>query len=67
MYKTPVVPQTEYVRVDKKIDNFLKEYFSRYDFYAAAAETGETNYVDYNQVLEDEQSDDLTLLAIKRL
>ncbi|WP_027728548.1 SpoIIE family protein phosphatase [Treponema sp. C6A8] len=69
LYKTPVVPQTEYVRVDKKIDAFLKKYFSRYDFYAAASEAGagEPNYVDYNQVLEDEQSDDLTLLAIKRL
>jgi hypothetical protein len=26
-----------------------------------------TNYVDYDQMLEDEQSDDLTLLAIKRI
>ena len=69
MYKTPVVPQTEYIKVDRKIDAFLKKYFNRYGFYASNPDStaGEQNYLDYNQVMEDEQSDDLTLLAIKRL
>ena len=39
-----------------------------YDYYAAnkAEDSTGVNYVDYDQMLEDEQSDDLTLLAIKR-
>ena len=68
MYKSHQVPPTEYIRVDRKIDEFLQHHFSLYSFYAANKEiTNEINYVDYNIVQEDEQSDDLTLLAIKRL
>jgi len=69
MYKPDVVPQTEYIKVDKKIDEFLKNYFNLYDFYASSKEDNATSagYVDYNFMQEDEQSDDLTLLAIKRI
>ena len=40
-----------------------------YEYYSAhKSEVGEnSNYVDYDEMLEDEQSDDLTLLAIKRI
>ena len=40
-----------------------------YDYYAAnkTEDSAGVNYVDYDQMLEDEQSDDLTMLAIKRL
>lgn len=68
MYKAHQVPPTEYIRVDRRIDEFLQQHFSLYGFYAANREaTSEINYIDYNIVQEDEQSDDLTLLAIKRL
>lgn len=69
MYRTDENDETAYIKVDKKINEFLKKYFSRYDYYAAHSEEipDQPNYIDYNQVMEDEQSDDLTLLAIKRL
>ena len=69
MYKNPEVQQNEYIKVDKKIDEFLEKYFSEYPVYAAKKTENPTmpNYVDYEQIEEDEQSDDLTMLAIKRL
>lgn len=70
LYKSPSVQQTDYIKIDKKIDEFLSKYFNMYDFYAAKkSENTENgmNYIDYDQMQEDEQSDDLTLLAIKRL
>ena len=69
LYKSDKVSQTDYIRIDKKIDEFLFKYFNRYDYYAAhkVDDSAGVNYVDYDQMLEDEQSDDLTLLAIKRV
>lgn len=69
LYKSPAVQQTDYIKIDKKIDEFLSKYFNMYDYYAAhkTDNADGVNYVDYDQMLEDEQSDDLTLLAIKRL
>ena len=69
LYKSPAVQQTDYIRIDKKIDEFLLKYFNMYDYYAAhkTDDSAGVNYVDYDQMLEDEQSDDLTMLAIKRL
>ena len=69
LYKSPSVQQTDYIKIDKKIDEFLLKYFNMYDFYAAhkSDDSSGSNYVDYDQMLEDEQSDDLTLLAIKRI
>lgn len=69
LYKSPQVQATDYIRIDKKIDEFLIKYFNMYDYYAAnkTEDSSGVNYVDYDQMLEDEQSDDLTMLAIKRL
>ena len=69
LYKSPQVQQTDYIKIDKKIDEVLTKYFNMYDYYAAnkSDDGSGVNYVDYDQMLEDEQSDDLTLLAIKRL
>ena len=69
LYKSPAVQQTDYIKIDKKIDEFLLKYFNMYDYYAAnkTEDSAGANYVDYDQMLEDEQSDDLTLLAIKRI
>ena len=69
LYKSPQVQQIDYIKIDKKIDEFLSKYFNMYDYYAAhkSDDAAGMNYVDYDEMLEDEQSDDLTLLAIKRL
>ena len=69
LYKSDKVTTTDYIRIDKKIDEFLLKYFNMYDYYAAhkTEDSSGANYVDYDQMLEDEQSDDLTLLAIKRI
>ncbi len=70
LYKSPSVQQTDYIKIDKKIDEFLSKYFNMYEYYSAKkAENAENglNYLDYDEMQEDEQSDDLTLLGIKRL
>ena len=68
LYKSPQISKKDYVKIDKKIDDFLLKYFNIYSEYAAKkSENVENslNYIDYDMILEDEQSDDLTLLAIK--
>lgn len=61
--------ENSYVQVDKKIDEFLNKYFNMYDKYSSKKTEvqANSNYVDYDLIQEDEQSDDLTLLAIKML
>ena len=48
----------------------VKKYFNLYNEYCIKApeniEKEESNYVYYSYVMEDEQKDDLTLLAIRR-
>lgn len=81
IYKTPsangtvfrndggdVVVQGDVIRVDRKIDAFLKKTFNRYDYYCSSlADMEEPNYVYYMNVNEDPQADDLTLLGIRKL
>ena len=67
-YKEPNALETDVVRVDRKIDAFLKAHFNRYDFYCASQrDTGDTNYLYYTHLKEDEQLDDLTLVALKNV
>ena len=70
MYKPESVTVNDTIKVDKGIDEFLKKYFNLYDEYCIKApseiEKEESNYVYYSYILEDEQKDDLTLLAIRR-
>jgi len=67
-YKAPDMGESDVVTVDRRVDNFLKEHFNRYDFYCSnMTDLGvESNYCEYRKVAEDEQLDDLTLLAVKR-
>lgn len=66
--KGDVVISGDGIRVDKKIDSFLKKTFSRYDYYCAGlVDMEEENYVYYTDISEDPQADDLTLLAIKKV
>ncbi|MCQ2572509.1 MAG: SpoIIE family protein phosphatase [Treponema sp.] len=68
LYKTPSANENDTVTVDKKIDAFLKEHFSLYNHYCGnILETDEENYLEYTNVAEDEQLDDLTLLAVRRV
>ena len=54
---------------NKLINNFLSRYFNLYDFYSNKKEESveKANFLNYELITEDEQSDDLTLLAVKRL
>ena len=69
LYKAPDVTPFDTVRVDKRIDAFLRAHFNRYDYYCSAQNElpNEQNYVEYTNVREDEQLDDLTLLAVRRV
>ena len=67
-YKEPNALESDTVRVDRKIDAFLSRHFSRYDFYCSSRkDTGDLNYVFYTHLKEDEQLDDLTLVALRYL
>ena len=68
MVKMPDATFSDTIRVDKKIDKFLSEYFNLYDKYCVKDEMGEDDsYTQYAYLYEDEQSDDLTMLALKRI
>ncbi len=68
MYKPKITEKSEYITVDKNIDLFLQKCFSLYQQYALQKEPSpdKRNFFDYFSVCEDEQGDDLTLLAIQR-
>ena len=81
MYKTPqaegtvsqnekgdVVLSGDGIRVDRKIDEYLKKTFNKYDYYCSnRVDMDEPNYVYYTGVNEDPQADDLTLLAVRKI
>lgn len=56
------------IAVDRKVDAFLKEHFNQYRRYFShpVDEESESEYVRYSHMKEDEQYDDLTLLAIRK-
>lgn len=66
-YKDPDVTPNDLVRVDKKIDAYLRKCFNRYDYYCSdRQEIGEeSSYLYYTNLREDEQLDDLTLVAVR--
>lgn len=67
MYKGPDVTDNDLVQVDKKIDAFLKKCFNHYDTYCSNQQeiSEESAYLYYTNLREDEQLDDLTLVAVK--
>jgi hypothetical protein len=68
MVKSPACTDLDAVRVDRNIDSFLKRHFNQYEVYCARQnDSGEANYIYYTNLREDEQLDDLTLLAVKKL
>jgi len=66
-YKPQNVNEKDTVRVDRRIDAFLKEHFNLYDYYCSskADDLADNVYLHYSFLREDEQLDDLTLLAAK--
>ncbi|MFW6329369.1 MAG: histidine kinase, partial [Alkalispirochaetaceae bacterium] len=56
------------VQVDKKIDEFLKKHFPAYDryFHHPLEENEQSEYRVFSHLKEDEQYDDLTILAIRK-
>jgi hypothetical protein len=67
-YRDPKAAEGDLVLVDKKVDAFLKTRFMEYPSYCANAleHTGNSSYMYYTHLKEDEQYDDLTLLGITR-
>lgn len=66
-YKPEDAGEKDTVRVDRRIDEFLKKRFNRYDYYCGtkAEDDGDGAYLHYVALREDEQLDDLTLVAAK--
>lgn len=66
--KTLIQINGDGIKVDRKIDLFLKKCFNRYDYYCSQkVDMEEPNYVYYTGVNEDSQADDLTLLAVRKM
>ncbi len=68
MYRPAVPAPTDRIKVDKKIDEFLRLHFREYSVYCMERSEIETDatHIYYHGVLEDPQYDDLTLIAIKK-
>ena len=68
MYKNPKATEFDKVQVDAKIDDFLNKHFLQYNDYCAYKKPHPefAEYLYYTEVFEDDQYDDLTLIAIKR-
>jgi serine phosphatase RsbU (regulator of sigma subunit) len=64
----PSATEDDRVAVDKNIDGFLKKYFKQFDRYfrAPLPSAEEQPVVVYGRLKEDEQYDDLTILAIRK-
>lgn len=68
MYRKPALTEFDRVQVDKKIDEFLQKHFNRYADYCSNKKEHlqSPEYLYYTYSVEDEQYDDLTLVAIKK-
>lgn len=68
MYRNPKATEFDKVQVDAKIDDFLNKHFLQYNDYCAYKKPHPEfkEYLYYTEVCEDDQYDDLTLIAIKR-
>ncbi|RPJ08931.1 MAG: HAMP domain-containing protein [Spirochaetaceae bacterium] len=64
----PNAGKDDIVRVDKKIDAFLEKYFRQYAQYFKnrTENPEETDYVFFSHLKEDEQYDDLTIIAVRK-
>ena len=58
----------DHVDVDKNIDAFLKKHFKQYERYfrTIVPSDEERSYLTFSRLKEDDQYDDLTILAIRK-
>jgi len=68
MYKPADAKPTDRVRVDRKIDTFLRNHFAQYGTYCSSRQetASDDPFLFYTGVCEDPQYDDLTLVGIKK-
>ncbi|MCR5698167.1 MAG: SpoIIE family protein phosphatase [Treponemataceae bacterium] len=71
LYKDSSTNSYDHAVIDKKVDAFMKDHFVQYETYCAEhadhpMKELEAEYMYYTNVKEDEQFDDLTLVAIKK-
>jgi hypothetical protein len=68
MTPDPRLGEENTISVEAKVVDFLKEHFLQYDrYFAHRVEVGQTNgYITFTHAVEDEQSDDLTILVLRR-
>ncbi len=68
MYQCKETNPSDKVKADRKIDDFLRMHFRDYTTYCMNRSEVETdpNHVYYHGIREDQQYDDLTLVAIKK-
>ena len=68
LYRHPEAGRDDRVRVDTKIERFLRRYFKQYDEYfhhpLDIQDLPEYRY--FSHIREDEQEDDLTILAVRK-
>jgi len=64
----PSATAEDHVVVDKSIDEFLKNHFQQYEryFHTKVKSEEEHSFVTYSRLKEDDQYDDLTILAIRK-
>jgi len=68
IYPDPKAGETERIFIDRGIGEFLEEHFEQYsDYFSHRIETDEKGqYVGFSHLKEDEQYDDLTILAVRK-
>ncbi|MCD6121965.1 MAG: SpoIIE family protein phosphatase [Spirochaetales bacterium] len=68
IYPDPKAGETNRIFIDEGIDEFLQDHFDQYaDYFSHRIETDEMEqYIGFSHLKEDEQYDDLTLLAVKK-
>jgi len=68
IYQDNGAERSDRVVIENKIDDFLKIHFNQYrQFFAHPVETGDSSLgKTYSHIKEDEQYDDLTILAIRK-
>ena len=68
LYRTPSAGPDDRIRVDAALDDFLKQHFRQYHNYFGRRLPQGTDafYREFSHVQEDEQYDDLTVLAIRK-
>lgn len=68
MFKPKNAVQSDRIKVDKNIDNFLHQHFNQYAEYCSDKQEvdGDPTHIYWCGVREDPQYDDLTLVAIKK-